>query len=104
MFKIRGTVASQTKQLEAHCDFKLKKPKAASGILMIRQNSFHEIPSLLCLDFILISLLHQTNTNIPPTYIFILSSQKTVTLFDKGNTRSQFASFCTYLRLIQLSD
>ena len=32
---------------------------------MIRQNSFHEIPSLLCLDFILISLLHQTNTNIP---------------------------------------
>ena len=65
MFKIGGTVASQTKQLEAHCDFKLKKPKAASGILMIRQNSFHEIPSLLCLDYILISLLHQTNTNIP---------------------------------------
>ena len=55
MFKIRGTVASQTKQLEAQCDFKLKKPKAASGILMIRQNSFHEIPSLLCLNYILIS-------------------------------------------------
>ena len=35
-------------EMKAHSDTKLKKPKSASGILMIRQNSFHEILSLLC--------------------------------------------------------
>ena len=38
---------NKTFGMKAHCDTKLKKLKAASGILMIRQNSFHEILSLL---------------------------------------------------------
>ena len=49
--------------MKAHSDTKLKKPKSASGILMIRQNSFHDIPSLLCLDYIYMGQIPQDGKN-----------------------------------------
>ena len=57
--------------MKAHCDTKLKKAKAASGILMIRQNSFHEILSLLSILILIPPSPVKQQHLCQPVYLFL---------------------------------